>query len=105
MDTSKFITREVGPGLCSHSAQLANNIEFHIIAASQYSLEELLTTSLKREIMIEIFGLDARRWNIIADDPLFITARSSMAEQYVFLTISNKDLEEVFEKTFGLAAQ
>jgi hypothetical protein len=105
MDTTQFIRREVGPGLCCHSTQLANNVAFHIAASSQYSLEELLKAQLKREIMIEICGVDDRRWGMIANDPLFSTARHSRTDQYVFLAIANRHIEDVFEKVCELAAQ
>lgn len=61
MHTTNFQTREVGPGLSSHSKQLTHNINIHIIAPSQFSLDELLKVELKREIFIEIDGLNDRR--------------------------------------------
>lgn len=104
MHTTNFQTREVGPGLSSHSKQLTHNINIHIIAPSQFSLDELLKVELKREIFIEIDGLNDRQWSILANDAWLRTTRPSRTGRHLSLTISNRDLEAVVERVSDLTA-
>lgn len=105
MDTSNFVERAIGPGLNVHSTELADGILFHVAVPTKLSLAEALVGDLKREFMIEIDGLDDRQQSILTDDPLLNNPEYSRAEHRLSFTISNKDLEDVFDRVCELATQ
>ncbi|QDU93083.1 hypothetical protein Pla8534_08620 [Lignipirellula cremea] len=105
MDTSDFVQKAIGPGLNLHSKKLTDDIEFHIAAPAKFSLKELLVAELARELMIEIDGLDDRQQSMLTDDRLLNNPEYSRAEHRLSFTISNKDLEDVFDKVCELITQ
>lgn len=105
MNVSDFVEKAIGPGLNVHSTQLPNDITFHVAVPTKFSLAEALVVELKRELMIELNGIDDRQQSILTNDPLLKTAQYSRPGQRLSFTISNKDLEEVFRRVCELAEQ
>lgn len=52
--------------------------------------------------MIEIDGLDDHQWEILAKDPVLVSAQPRKVDNYLSFTISNKDSEKVYNRVCEL---
>ncbi len=103
MDTSKFAVTSIGPGLNVHSTKISENTSFHIAVSAQFSTEELPVAEMRRELMIEIDGLNDHQRRTLMKDLRLISTNLRVVGNLLSFAISNKALEQVYDRVIEVA--